>query len=83
MGELVRKSQTRILPVNFIMYFNRNKVSSWISECSESQYGKSGSTAAKLRDYGNHKFKAHDNEGSLRLYTEVKKNAIYSQDYTG
>ena len=65
------------------MYFNRNKVSSWISECSESQYGKSGSTAAKLRDYGNHKFKAHDNEGSLRLYTEVKKNAIYRQHYTG
>jgi tetratricopeptide (TPR) repeat protein len=48
----------------------RNKLSSWISQCSETHYAKSGSTATRLRDEGNLKFRAHDNEGSLRLYTE-------------
>ena len=52
--------------------FNRKKLSYWISQCSESQYGKSGPKATKLRDEGNHKFRAHDNDASLRLYTEVK-----------
>ena len=48
----------------------RNKLSSWISQCSETHYAKSGSTATRLRDEGNVKFRGHDNEGSLRLYTE-------------
>lgn len=45
-------------------------MSPWISQCAESRYAKSGGTATKLRDEGNAKFRIHDNEGSLRLYTE-------------
>ena len=33
----------------------RGKLSSWISECAESHYSKSGGTASKLRDEGNFK----------------------------
>merc|ERR1712062_192451 len=48
----------------------RNKLSTWISKCAESTYAKSGGTATKLRDEGNAKFRLHDNEGSIRLYSE-------------
>ena len=45
-------------------------MSTWISQCAESRYAKSGGTATKLRDEGNAKFRMHDNEGALKLYTE-------------
>ena len=45
-------------------------MSTWISQCAESRYAKSGGTATKLRDEGNAKFRLHDNEGALKLYTE-------------
>ncbi|TRY69069.1 hypothetical protein TCAL_11285 [Tigriopus californicus] len=48
----------------------RRKLVSWISQCSESAYGKSGGTASRLRDEGNLKFKRNDNLGSLKFYTE-------------
>merc|ERR550539_500086 len=48
----------------------RNKLASWISQCSENHYGKSGATATRVREQGNLKFKGRDNAGSLRLYTE-------------
>ena len=47
----------------------RNKLSTWISQCAESRYAKSGGTATRLRDEGNAKFRIHDNEGAIRLYT--------------
>lgn len=50
--------------------FCRNKLSTWISQCAESRFPKSGGTATKLRDEGNAKFRLHDNEGALKLYTE-------------
>ena len=61
-----------ILVMIIFVVFNREKLSYWISQCSESQYGKSGPKATKLRNEGNHRFMLHDNEASLRLYTEVK-----------
>lgn len=48
----------------------RNKLSTYISQCAESKFQKSGGTATRLRDEGNAKFRIHDNEGSIRLYTE-------------
>jgi len=48
----------------------RNKLSTWISQCAESRYAKSGGTATRLRDEGNAKFRSHDNEGAIRIYTE-------------
>jgi len=48
----------------------RGKLSSWISECAESHYSKSGGTASKLRDEGNFKFRCHEYEGGLKLYSE-------------
>ena len=48
----------------------RNKLSTWISQCAESKYAKSGGTATRLRDEGNAKFRIHDNDGAIRLYTE-------------
>jgi len=48
----------------------RGKLSSWISECAESHYSKSGGMASKLRDEGNFKFRCHEYEGGLKLYTE-------------
>merc|ERR1712012_92184 len=56
----------------------RNKLSTWISKCAESTYAKSGGTATKLRDEGNAKFRLHDNEGSIRLYSE---SVICSPEY--
>jgi SET and MYND domain-containing protein len=46
------------------------KISSWLSICSETKYAKSGGMAGKLRDQGNIKFGARDNNGALKLYTE-------------
>jgi len=46
------------------------KISSWLSICGETKYGKSGGMAGKLRDQGNIKFGARDNHGALKLYTE-------------
>ena len=57
---------------NLTNYFLRNKISSWISQCSESQYWKNGPTATRLRDEGNHKFRLNDNDASMKLYTEVR-----------
>ncbi len=51
------------------VYF-RNRLSTWISQCAESKYSKSGGIATKLRDEGNAKFRMHDNEGAVKLYTE-------------
>merc|ERR1719249_143534 len=48
----------------------RGKLSSLISECAESHYSKSGGMASKLRDEGNFKFRCHEYEGGLKLYTE-------------
>lgn len=56
----------------------RNKLSSYISQCAESKFAKSGGTASKLRDEGNAKFKIHDNEGAIRFYTE---SIICSPEY--
>ena len=56
---------------NYNLFNYRNKLASWISQCSENHYGKSGATATRLREQGNLKFKGRDNDGSLRLYTEV------------
>ena len=58
---------------NLTNYFLRNKISSWISQCSkESQYLKNGPTATRLRDEGNHKFRLNDNDASMKFYTEVR-----------
>ena len=62
----------------FFHFFYRNKLSTWISKCAESTYAKSGGTATKLRDEGNAKFRLHDNDGSIRVYTE---SIICSPEY--
>ena len=64
--------------IRFFFHFSRNKLSTWISKCAESTYAKSGGTATKLRDEGNAKFRLHDNDGSLRVYTE---SIICSPEY--
>jgi len=48
----------------------RQKIATFISKCAEVQHMKNGSTASRLRDKGNEKFKLKDNEGALKLYTE-------------
>jgi len=48
----------------------RQKIATFISKCAEVQHIKNGSTASRLRDKGNEKFKMKDNEGALKLYTE-------------
>ena len=51
-----------------ISLFHRGKLSSWISECAESHYSKSGGMASKLRDEGNFKVR---NEGTdIRVTAE-------------
>ena len=54
----------------FNFFYYSNKLSTWISQCAESRYAKSGGTATRLRDEGNAKFRIHDNDGAIRLYTE-------------
>ncbi len=54
-----------------MIFDRRNRLSTFVShQCSESRYAKNGGTATRLRDEGNAKFRAHDNEGSLKVYTE-------------
>eukprot|EP00088_Acartia_fossae_P017124 TRINITY_DN19695_c0_g1_i4.p1 TRINITY_DN19695_c0_g1~~TRINITY_DN19695_c0_g1_i4.p1 ORF type:complete len:754 (+),score=176.17 TRINITY_DN19695_c0_g1_i4:39-2300(+) len=48
----------------------RQKIATFISKCAEVHHMKNGSTASRLRDKGNEKFKLKDNEGALKLYTE-------------
>ena len=67
-----------IIKGSFFFHFSRNKLSTWISKCAESTYAKSGGTATKLRDEGNAKFRLHDNDGSIRVYTE---SIICSPEY--
>lgn len=48
----------------------RQKIATYMSNCTEVQHRKNGSTASRLRDQGNDKYKCKDNAGALRLYTE-------------
>jgi len=48
----------------------RKKIATYISKCGEVHHAKSGTTASRLRDQGNDKFKAKDNAGALKLYSE-------------
>ena len=49
-------------PIFLLIY--RGKLSSWISECAESHYSKSGGMASKLRDEGN--FKVRNERTDIR-----------------
>jgi len=46
------------------------KISGWLSLCGETKYSKSATTADRVREQGNIKFSAGDNNGALKLYTE-------------
>jgi len=48
----------------------RQQITKYISKCGEVHHYKSGSTASRLRDQGNDKFKQRDNGGALKLYSE-------------
>ena len=61
---------SRILSCLILTNRFRRKIINWISQCSESKYGKTGGMASKLRDEGNLKFSHCNTLESLKLYTQ-------------
>ena len=52
-------------------YWLRRKMAAFVSAMCEEGHGKNGGEASKLRDAGNAKFAAKEDQDSIKLYTQV------------
>nr|CAD7411048.1 unnamed protein product [Timema poppensis] len=76
--------------VEFIGYFplicflcrHSSRLSKWITHClSGGTHHKSESKSSVCRNKGNNKYKVHDDEGSLELYTESVRRNLAGLDF--